>query len=223
MAGAVPSNQDLVEVVNNGISDQQDVSKVNGVVAEDNEKHASLAHELGVSYQFPKEVGSADVYRVLDQYHSKPNKFRVACAGAGASGLCLAYKIQRMLVPGSWELSIYEKNADVGGTWLENTYPGVACDIPSHVYSFTFDPKPDWSHYFAYGSEIEKYFQGFADRHHCRDFIQFNSKITKAAWDQPKAVWNLTITDVVTGQERRDWAHVFVNGTGIRLSKITLP
>ena len=66
-------------------------------------------------------------YKVLQQYHSKPTKVRVACIGAGAGGLCVSYKISRMLEPGSWELTVYEKNSGVGGTWFENR----------SVYTFT--------------------------------------------------------------------------------------
>jgi hypothetical protein len=81
------------------------------------------------TYDYP-EVGSDGPYRVLDQYHSKPRRLRVACVGAGASGLCLAYKMEKMLEAGSWELTLFDKNKHFGGTWYENTYPGVACDIP---------------------------------------------------------------------------------------------
>lgn len=116
-----------------------------------------------------KRLGTFDYppspYRVLDQYHSKPSKIRVACAGAGATGLCCAYKMERMLEANSWELTLFEKNEQFGGTWWENTYPGVACDIPSHLYTFSWDPNPEWSHYFAHGSEIQQYFEGFAKRH----------------------------------------------------------
>ena len=73
--------------------------------------------------------------------------------------------MERMLEPDSWELTLFEKNEQFGGTWFENTYPGVACDIPSHLYTFSWDPNPDWSHYFAYGGEIQQYFEGFAKRH----------------------------------------------------------
>ena len=81
------------------------------------------------TYDYP-EVTPDGPYRVLDQYHSKPRKLRVACVGAGASGLCLAYKMGKMLEAGTWELTLFDKNQQFGGTWLENTYPGVACDIP---------------------------------------------------------------------------------------------
>ncbi|KAK5128236.1 hypothetical protein LTR85_002903 [Meristemomyces frigidus] len=166
------------------------------------------------SYDYPEQVPEGP-YRVLDQYHSKPSKLRVACAGAGASGLCLAYKMEKMLEAGTYELTLFEKNNQLGGTWYENTYPGVACDIPSHNYTFTWDPNPDWSHFFAYGPEIQQYFENFAERHGSKRYIKLNSKVLEASWDEGQAVWNFIIEDPTTGETRRDWAHVFVNGTGI--------
>jgi cation diffusion facilitator CzcD-associated flavoprotein CzcO len=77
----------------------------------------------------------------------------------------------KMLEPGSWELTLFEKNEHFGGTWYKNTYPGVACDIPSHLYTFTWDPNPNWSYYYAYGPEIQKYFEGFVERHGCHAYI----------------------------------------------------
>lgn len=82
-------------------------------------------------FSYPPYIPQDATYRVLKQYHSKPTKLRVACIGAGASGLCLAYKMGKQLVPGSWELTLFEKNPHFGGTWYENTYPGVACDVSS--------------------------------------------------------------------------------------------
>jgi hypothetical protein len=120
----------------------------------------------GISSGYPyPEADPEGPYKVLNQYHSKPRKLRVLCVGAGASGLCLAYKMERMLEPGSWELTLYDKNPQFGGTWYENTYPGVACDIPAHDYNYTWDPKPDWSQFFAQGAEIQQYFENFAQRH----------------------------------------------------------
>jgi hypothetical protein len=80
-------------------------------------------------YHYPPSVAEGTPYTVLKQYHSKPTKLRVACIGAGASGLCLAYKMEKMMVTDSWELTLFEKNDHFGGTWYENTYPGVACDV----------------------------------------------------------------------------------------------
>lgn len=158
-------------------------------------------------------------YRVLQQYHSKPRKLRVACVGAGASGLCLAYKMERMLVKGSWELTLFDKNAHFGGTWYENTYPGVACDIPSHLYTFTFDPNPDWSQFFASGAEIQQYFENFAKRHGSERYMKLNTKVVKAEWNTQKAVWGITLQDSRTGEQWSDWAHCLVNGAGMSDSR----
>jgi cation diffusion facilitator CzcD-associated flavoprotein CzcO len=169
---------------------------------------------LSGQYQYPETTPDGP-YRVLNQYHSKPGKVRIACVGAGASGLCLTYKLERMLEPNSWELTLFEKNKHFGGTWYENNYPGVACDIPSHLYTFTFDPNPEWSHYFAHGAEIQKYFEGFADRHGSRKYMKLNTKVVKCQWDEDDAIWHITLEDQVTKELWSDWAHFVVNGTGI--------
>ncbi|KAK5057905.1 hypothetical protein LTR84_011906 [Exophiala bonariae] len=154
-------------------------------------------------------------YRPLDQYHSKPSKIRVAGAGAGATGICLAYKLERLLDPGTWELTLFEKNQHFGGTWFENTYPGVACDIPAPMYTYSFDPNPNWSHYFAYGSEIQNYFEDFAKRHGVQKYMKLNTKVVEINWDGNQGIWNIVLQDQVTKETWSDWAHVFVNGTGL--------
>ncbi|KAF2186725.1 FAD/NAD(P)-binding domain-containing protein [Zopfia rhizophila CBS 207.26] len=169
---------------------------------------------IAAQYEYPP-INPEGSYRILNQYHSKPSKIRVACCGAGASGLCLAYKMERMLTPGSWELTLYDKNPQFGGTWYENTYPGVACDIPSHDYNFTWDPKPDWSQFFASGKEIQGYFEDFAERHGSRKYMKLNSKVVEARWDDVEGIWNITIENQETKEISKDWAHVVVNGTGI--------
>ncbi|KAH8714138.1 hypothetical protein BGZ61DRAFT_505107 [Ilyonectria robusta] len=166
-------------------------------------------------FHYPPVVSPDIAYKVLDQYHSKPSKLRVACIGAGASGLCLGYKMGKQMVPDSWELTLFEKNHHFGGTWLENTYPGVACDIPSHLYTFSWDPKPDWANYFAYGDEIQRYFEEFAEKNDLKKFMKLNTKVVEARWDEEKGLWSLTLEDQVTKGTWQDWCHVLVNGTGI--------
>lgn len=165
-------------------------------------------------YDYPEPTPDGP-YKVIDQYHSKPRKLRVACVGAGATGLCLAYKMERMLEPGSFELTLFEKNSHYGGTWYENTYPGVACDIPSHIYTFTFDPNPNWSHYFAPGDEIQRYFEDFADRHGSTQYMKLNTRVEEIRWSNDEAIWHIKLKDTKTGEIREDWAHSVVNGTGI--------
>lgn len=86
-------------------------------------------------------------------------KLRIGCIGAGIAAMNLAYKIYhewKDILGDYTELVIYEANEELGGTWLVNTYPGVACDVPAHIYSFTFEPNPDWSAFYASGPEILK-------------------------------------------------------------------
>jgi cation diffusion facilitator CzcD-associated flavoprotein CzcO len=166
----------------------------------------------GLPYPSPHDN---EPYKVLPQYHSKPVKLRVACVGAGASGVCLAYKMERMLEAGSWELTLYEKNAHFGGTWYENTYPGVACDIPSHLYTYSWDPNPNWSHYFAYGPEIQRYFEGFVERHGSKKYMKLNTKIVDARWDEEEGRWWIGLENRISKERTEDWCHVLVNGSGI--------
>lgn len=98
-------------------------------------------------------------------------------------------------------------------TWRR--YPGVACDIPSHLYTFTFDPNTEWSHYFAYGPEIQRYFEDFADRHNTHRYMKLNTKVVEARWDEERGHWDITLQDQKTGENWEDWAHVLINGTGI--------
>ncbi|KAM5342812.1 hypothetical protein ACJ41O_013778 [Fusarium nematophilum] len=168
-----------------------------------------------INFSYPSIVSEDTAYQVLNQYHSKPTKIRVACIGAGASGLCLAYKMNKMLEKDSFDLTLFEKNPHFGGTWYENRYPGVACDIPSPLYTFSWDPKPDWSHYFAYGDEIQRYFEDFAERHGSKKYMKLNTKVIEARWNEEKGQWNLTLEDQTTKETWHDWCHALVNGTGI--------
>ncbi len=92
------------------------------------------------------------------------------------SGLCVAIALLRS---GITDVTIYEKADEVGGTWRDNTYPGLVCDIPSRIYQYTFARNPDWSHLFSPGGEIQAYFSGVADRFGLRDRIRFGTEIVR--------------------------------------------
>jgi cation diffusion facilitator CzcD-associated flavoprotein CzcO len=153
-------------------------------------------------------------HEILPRYHSQPHKLRIACVGAGASGLCLSYKMQKLLDAGTWELTLFEKNKQFGGTWFENTYPGVACDVPSHLYTYTFHPNTEWNNYYAFGDEIQRYFEGFAKQFDLQQYIKLNTKVVEARWSNDKAIWEITLEDQVSKEKWEDWAHVLINGTG---------
>jgi len=116
---------------------------------------------------------------------------RIVILGAGMAGLCLAIRLKQA---GFESFRIFEKADDVGGTWLHNTYPGAACDIPAHLYSFSFAPKADWTHKYARQPEILDYFRACADRFGIRPHITLGVGVVRAAYDEQAAVWRI-VTD----------------------------
>jgi cation diffusion facilitator CzcD-associated flavoprotein CzcO len=112
---------------------------------------------------------------------------RVAIVGTGFSGLGIAIALQRA----GFDFTIFERRKDVGGTWLENTYPGCQCDVPSHLYSFSFAPNPDWSHTYSYQPEIWDYLKRIAERFDILRHVQFDHAIIDAAWDDIHRRWNI--------------------------------
>lgn len=109
----------------------------------------------------------------------------VAVIGAGMSGLCVAIALLRS---GISDVTIYEKADEVGGTWRDNTYPGLTCDIPSRFYQYTFARNPNWSHVFAPGGEIRAYLQGIADQFALRNRIRFGTEIVAARFEDGRWV-----------------------------------
>ncbi|PWY77304.1 monooxygenase [Aspergillus sclerotioniger CBS 115572] len=137
---------------------------------------------------------------------------KVISVGAGASGLCLAYKLQRSFQ--NWDLTIYEKNPEIAGTWYENRYPGCACDVPSHNYVYSFEPKSDWSSVYASSSEIRGYFNDFVDKYGLRKHILTSHMVTEARWFEESGRWEVTVTDLTTDQTVHNWCHILVHATG---------
>ena len=101
---------------------------------------------------------------------------RIAIVGAGMAGILSAIKLREA---GYDDFVVYEKAERLGGTWRENTYPGIACDVPSHLYSYSFEPNPDWSHRFSPGDEIEAYFEDVARRHGVTERIRFGEEVVR--------------------------------------------
>ena len=115
--------------------------------------------------------------------------WRVAIMGAGAGGLGLAI---RLATSGQRDFVLFEASDGVGGTWRANTYPGAACDVPSHLYSYSFALKPDWSKTYANQPEILQYFEDCTDRFGIRPHLRPHTRITAARWDQGARHWCLT-------------------------------
>lgn len=115
---------------------------------------------------------------------------RIAIIGAGFSGLCLGAQLKRR---GIHDFVILERSAGVGGTWRDNAYPGLHCDIPSHLYCFSFAPNPNWSQSFAPGSEIRRYLEDCADRFGLVNHLRAGWHIKKATLQ--KDGWQITAAD----------------------------
>ncbi|KAL2802551.1 cyclohexanone monooxygenase [Aspergillus granulosus] len=147
-----------------------------------------------------------------ERYHSEPRPLRIVHVGAGPAGLITAFKARKMLP--HCDLVLYEKNADVGGTWFENRYPGVGCDVPSHSYNFTFEPNPEWNGYYSYGDQIQEYFVNFAKKYDLRRYVQFESTVVGATWVEMDGQWELQVRRK-DGTTLVDRCHVLINGTGV--------
>jgi len=108
--------------------------------------------------------------------------------GAGFSGLCAGVQLREA---GFHDFVILEKGARVGGTWRENTYPGAACDVPSHLYSYSFAPNPRWSRAYGEQAEILAYLERVADTFGLRPHLRFHHAVTEAQFDELAGVWHV--------------------------------
>ena len=104
---------------------------------------------------------------------------RIIVIGAGMSGILSAIKLKEAGV----DFAVYEKADRLGGTWRENTYSGIACDVPSHFYSYSFALNPEWSRRFAPGAEIQAYFEDIARRYGVDSKIQYGREVTRCAFE----------------------------------------
>lgn len=129
----------------------------------------------------------------------------VAIVGSGMSGICMATMLRRA---GIDTFAIYEKADDVGGTWRENRYPGLSCDVPAPFYSFTFAPNPEWTSRFAAGPEIHRYFKSVAEREGVLGHVRYGTEIVDARFDGER--WQLT-----SAAGERFTADVVVTATGV--------
>ncbi|KAF2404127.1 FAD/NAD(P)-binding domain-containing protein [Trichodelitschia bisporula] len=167
------------------------------------------------STNLPPYAGSvsADVRRRLNGPIHAERKVKVICVGAGASGLCFAYKIQKHFQ--NIDLTIYEKNTQIAGTWFENRYPGCACDVPSHNYTYSFEPKLDWTAVYSGSKEIYDYFYDFATKYQLHKFIQTEHQVAGAYWNTDKNGYDVEIKNLKTGEVVKDFCDVLVNAGGV--------
>ncbi len=133
---------------------------------------------------------------MVERSTSNPNQADLAVdvliVGAGFSGLCMAIKL---LEAGMKDFLLIEKSDDIGGTWYENRYPGCACDVPAHLYSFSFERNPGWTRMFASQPEIYQYLKSCVQRYSLAPYIRFNTRFHEAAWDESASLWRIRAVD----------------------------
>lgn len=134
-----------------------------------------------------------------------PGEKRFVIIGAGMAGILAAIKLKEA---GHSNIAVIEKADRIGGTWRDNRYPGLTCDVPAHAYTYEFAPNPEWSGYVVGGDEIHAYFEKVVDDYGIRPLIRFNSEVVSMEWAGDH--WAIETADGYT-----DKAHVAILATGV--------
>lgn len=137
-----------------------------------------------------------------------PAGFEVAVIGAGYGGIAIGVQLEHLGIP----YTVYERRAEVGGTWSRNTYPDVRVDTTNFLYQFFFEKNYPWKEYFARGRDVREYLEHVARKYGVFDHVSFNSEVAAAEFDEKSGTWAITV--VVDGEERRVRANAIVSATG---------
>src|SRR5436190_14699064 len=129
----------------------------------------------------------------------------VAILGSGFSGLGMAIRLRQQ---GLHDFVVLERADEVGGTWWYNTYPGCACDVPSHLYSFSFAPNPEWTQTYSPQPEIRDYLRRCTDEFGIRPHVRLRHEVIEAAWDDEAQRWRIETNEGSLS------ARVLVSGLG---------
>ena len=163
--------------------------------------------EMSIDPAF-QHAGFTSDTRVRTPQRIPPADFKAIIVGAGMMGINAAVKLQQA----GFDFQVLERLDEVGGNWLENTYPGAAVDTPSRVYSFSFEPNASWTKYYPNGPEFLSYLKRVTDKYNLRDKIVFNTKVEGAEWDEGREVW--TINTVRDGEPVTYEANVLIMAVG---------
>jgi 4-hydroxyacetophenone monooxygenase len=170
-----------------------------------------LTSELALHGEDPYAQPKIEVVPVEDK-----QRYKVLVIGAGMSGLLSAKRLKDAGIP----FEVLEKNADVGGTWHENTYPGCRVDSANHVYSYSFKPN-DWPQHFSAQPVLKSYFAETADEYGLRDSIRFETEVTEARFDEQNHVWQVKTRDGA-GNEQTLTANAIISAVG-QLNRPKMP
>ena len=181
--------------------------------------------------------GTKTPYKIKEAPIGSHRPTRIICMGAGYSGLMMGIVYTQQMRDNNTEFVIYERNNDLGGTWLENRYahpnhtgillyyqdrlthircryPGCSCDIPAHNYAYSFAPNPGWPNYYATSEQIHAYMKDTAHKYDVEKYTKYNHSIVDARWNDQAGKWNLKVRDAA-GKTFDDQCDVFVNAAGV--------
>ena len=145
---------------------------------------ALYAEEMDLAAENPRRIA-------LDSKSTVPPDFSVLIIGLGAGGLLAAIRIQEAGIP----YLVIEKNADVGGTWVENSYPGCRVDVASHFYSYSFEPNDHFSDYYTRQHELHRYFRDIMKARDIDKSVRWGCEVERAQWDEDRSSWTVTARD----------------------------
>ena len=140
-----------------------------------------------------------------------PPDFRVAIVGAGFSGIAAGVQFERLGIP----YTIYERRAEIGGTWSINTYPDARVDTSSFTYQFSFEKRYPWTEFYARQPEVRAYLGHVAKRLGVLDRIQFETELRRAEFDESRSRWQLTLERADSGVRQVVTASILVSGAGL--------
>ncbi|KAH8704053.1 putative dimethylaniline monooxygenase [Talaromyces proteolyticus] len=159
-----------------------------------------------------QEQQSEKVWKPRQRPFDAAPPVKAIIVGAGIAGIAASILIPRKVKNLSY--TVYERQDAVGGTWAQNRYPGVRCDIPSHSYQFTFAPNLRWSEYYSPGPEIREYYERLVKEYGVDKSLHLQHDVVSAIWSDDIHQWVVTIKNLATGNVFTDTAHFFISATG---------
>ena len=165
-------------------------------------------------------VNHAQAFHIRQRPYDPQPPVKVIIVGAGIGGIAASVLLPAKVPNLSYV--VYERNETVSGTWTQNRYPGVRCDVPAHAYQFTFAPNPRWSEYYAPGAEIREYYEQIVAEYNVKEHLSLRHEVLRASWNDEIAQWEVKVRNLVTGEVFTDTAHFFVSAQG-RLNKPKMP
>ena len=165
----------------------------------------------------PGPTGYVVSHHLINEPPPTNPRFKILMLGAGAAGIDFLHHAPRVLEGLGVEIACYDKNAEIGGTWLENRYPGCACDVPSVGYTFPWKANPKWQSFYSTSQDIWKYLKEIVDEEGMMKYITLNTAVTSARWNEARSVWLVGLKQTLANSPSTEWeeeCNLLINGSG---------